>query len=246
VQGAVDVLRNHPEVTHFILDDGFQHRRAKRDFNLVLISATQPFGYEHVLPRGLLREPLAGLRRADAFLITRCSLVTVDGLCEIESLLAWRYPTTPIFHCDHVQSALFSPSTGQTDAMESLAGRKVFLTAGIGDPAAFERQIAAIGCQIVGVKWFGDHHAFAAAEVSSVLDAAAAAGADLVLTTEKDWVKIGPNLSPGRTAIPFAVARLEIRFHGNDGEQLIARCLCQEPQSASDEYAGGSMVDEQF
>src|SRR4051794_35567561 len=71
LQGAKAVLRDHPDVDVFILDDGFQHRRLQRDFDLVLIDATTPFGYEHVLPRGLLREPLSGLSRASAFLLTR-------------------------------------------------------------------------------------------------------------------------------------------------------------------------------
>src|SRR4051812_23350103 len=71
VAGAQEVLRDHPDVQAFILDDGFQHRRLHRDFDLVLIDATNPFGYDRLLPRGLLREPLAGLARAHAILITR-------------------------------------------------------------------------------------------------------------------------------------------------------------------------------
>ena len=64
--GGDGVLRGRPDVDVFVLDDGFQHRKLARDFDLVLIDAAQPFGYGHVHPRGLLREPLAGLRRADA------------------------------------------------------------------------------------------------------------------------------------------------------------------------------------
>ena len=86
VRGAAEVLQKSPEVDFFLLDDAFQHRRAKRDFNLVLINATEPFGFGHVLPRGLLREPLAGLKRADAFLITRCSLASTEAVAVIDRL----------------------------------------------------------------------------------------------------------------------------------------------------------------
>jgi tetraacyldisaccharide 4'-kinase len=224
LQGAADVLRDHPQVTHFILDDGFQHRRAKRDFNLVLVSATQPFGFDHVLPRGLLREPLSGLGRADAFLITRCSLATVEALARIESFLAGHHPTTPIFHCDHVQSGLLMPSMGSTIPMESLAGQKVFVVAGIGDPTALERQIAMSGCQIVGTKWFPDHHAFTSVEVNSILEEAKLKGAALLLTTEKDWVKMkGYTVSEAVPAI--GVLKLQIEFRPGDARRLLTLAL---------------------
>lgn len=70
IAGAAGVLHHHPNVDTFVLDDAFQHRKVHRNFDLVLINATDPFGYNHVLPRGLLREPLSGLGRATAFLLT--------------------------------------------------------------------------------------------------------------------------------------------------------------------------------
>ena len=79
-RGAAGVLDKHPEVTVFLLDDGFQHRAAQRDLNLVLIDATRPFGFGRLLPRGLMREPLAALRRADAIILTRTNRVGPDEL----------------------------------------------------------------------------------------------------------------------------------------------------------------------
>ena len=71
VAGAAEAMRRAPQPDVFMLDDGFQHRRVKRDFDLLLINAAEPFGYGHVLPRGLLREAASGgMRRADAILIT--------------------------------------------------------------------------------------------------------------------------------------------------------------------------------
>ncbi|MEZ6191533.1 MAG: tetraacyldisaccharide 4'-kinase [Phycisphaerales bacterium] len=89
-EGARQVLEKHPEVTVFILDDGFQHRQVHRDLDLVLIDATRPFGFNHLLPRGLLREPARNLRRAHAVILTRCDLITPSELAaldrQIESL----------------------------------------------------------------------------------------------------------------------------------------------------------------
>src|SRR5688500_14543105 len=101
VAGAARVLRDRPDVDTFILDDGFQHRRARRDFDLLLISAADPFGNGHVFPRGLLRESLAGLRRADAILITRCEQATPDMIAELERRLRDVAASIAIFHCDH-------------------------------------------------------------------------------------------------------------------------------------------------
>jgi tetraacyldisaccharide 4'-kinase len=218
VQAAADVLRDHPQTTHFILDDGFQHRKARRDFNLVLISATQPFGYGHVLPRGLLREPLGGLARADAFLITRCSLVDDGELQKIGQFLADHFPTIPTFHCDHRQSAVWS--AGKTDLIESLLDRKVFLTAGIGDPMAFEKQIASHGCRVVGTQWFPDHHTFSIDDINRIIASAKSAGAEMILTTAKDWVKMNGKVAVGET-MPIYVVKLGISFRPGDEAKLI-------------------------
>jgi tetraacyldisaccharide 4'-kinase len=169
-----------------------------------------------VLPRGLLREPLSGLSRADAFLITRCSLAPAKAVEEIDAFLKSRYPDIPIYHCNHVHSGLWILASNQTISMESLTGQKVFLTAGIGDPTAFARQIESAGAIIIGTRWFADHHNFTAAEIESLINAAKQAGADRLITTEKDWVKIQSDLSG-----LMAVVKMEIQFHAMDGKQLL-------------------------
>jgi tetraacyldisaccharide 4'-kinase len=221
VQASLDVLCRFPATDVFVLDDGFQHRRAKRDFNLVLISATLPFGFEHVLPRGLLREPLSGLARADAFLITRCSLVSAEAVGEIDAFIRGRYPDKPIYHSDHVHSELWMPASGERSAIGSIIDQKIFLAAGIGDPAAFEKQLRSIGCKIVGSRWFSDHHGFTEPDIESVMNAAKQVGADLIVTTEKDWVKMDGKVSI--SAIPIGVAKLEIQFREDDGQKLMSR-----------------------
>ncbi len=221
IEGATRVLSNHPGITHFILDDGFQHRKAKRDFNLVLISATEPFGFGHVLPRGLLREPLSGLARANAFLITRSSLVNGDTLTAIEERLKISHPNIPIFRCDHEQKSVYLPQTDETISMSGLRDRRVFLTAGIGDPLAFERQISRAGAVIAGSRWWPDHHRTTAEEITALTTAAEQAGATLLLTTAKDWVKLR-SLEP-RFAV--GVVHVEITFATGHEQMLLSLML---------------------
>ena len=100
--GGSDVLRERPGTDVFVLDDGFQHRRLARDFDLVLINAAEPFGFGHVHPRGLLRESLRGLGRADAVLITLADAVAALALEAIESRVRQFHADIPIYHASHV------------------------------------------------------------------------------------------------------------------------------------------------
>src|SRR5688500_12133964 len=213
VAGAARVLRDRGDVDTFILDDGFQHRRARRDFDLLLISAADPFGYGHVFPRGLLRESITGLRRADAILLTRCEQVTPEELAQLERRVRDASPTIPIFHCDHAL----------TSAMDVFRGRPYFAFAGVGHPQSFLRQLdAAIGAP-VGRQWFPDHHDYTDADLSGLYAAARNAGAEMLVTTEKDWVKLEP-LSERRSErpLPIVSAEVRIRFRENDADALLA------------------------
>jgi tetraacyldisaccharide 4'-kinase len=218
--GAAQVLKDHPDVDVFVLDDAFQHRKVRRDFNLVLISATQPFGFGHVLPRGLLRESLRGLARADAFLITRSSLVLVERLLEIERFLSEHHPSVPVFHSDHRISKIWMPVTDEESALKSYEVERVFLTAGIGDPAAFAKLIAGFGCHVVGTYWVADHHVLTKREIILIGKQAQEANADIVLTTEKDWVKMKLQM-PQASDLSVGVVKLELGFRNGDEERLL-------------------------
>jgi tetraacyldisaccharide 4'-kinase len=216
--GGVAVLRERPDVDVFVLDDGFQHRRLGRDFDLVLIDATNPFGYGRVLPRGMLREPVSGVRRADAILITRADLADVEPIVA----RVRRYnAAVPVFRC-FARHAGLRGRDGAVRPMESLGGRPFFAFAGIGNPAALERQLRANAGRMVGAGWFGDHHDYSRGDVEAVLAAARAAGAEVVLTTQKDWVKVGPLM---RDTDSPEVSRVELalEFAGEDGRRLFAQ-----------------------
>jgi len=183
---AMAHLEGSPETSVFVLDDGFQHRRIGRDFDLVLIDATNPFGFGRVLPRGLLREPAAGVGRADAILITRADQVDERALGEVLDRL--RGADVPKFRAAHGWAGVRTEG-GESLPVADLAGRRVFALAGIGNPEGFAAQLAG-AADVVGLRFFPDHHAYTRADVEGVMSDAGAAGAEAVVTTDKDWVKL--------------------------------------------------------
>ncbi len=216
------VTRDHPEVDVFLLDDGFQHRQLARDFDLVLVSATEPFGFDRLLPRGMLREPLGGLRRASAFLLTRCDQVDEASRAKIHDVLRRYNPGAPVLESAHAHTGFRSSdaSAPATNA-ESLRGRKWFAFCGIGDPLSFVQQLSTTAGSPVGHRFFADHHAYTAAEVASLRSAARAAGADVLVTTEKDWVKLAHLPETPGDRLPIWRADVEIQFRAGDEQALL-------------------------
>ncbi|MHC5110502.1 MAG: tetraacyldisaccharide 4'-kinase, partial [Planctomycetota bacterium] len=118
-----------------VMDDGFQHRKLHRDLNIVLIDATCPFGHGHLLPRGLLREPLSSLRRADLVMLTRSDQVSTDDLERTEQRIRAVNGNTPIIHTTHRVTGLLH--LDGTDADMPPQGARVALFAAIANPEAF-------------------------------------------------------------------------------------------------------------
>ncbi len=187
---AADTLRGHA-VDAIVMDDGFQHRRLHRDLDMVLIDATNPFGYGHVLPRGLLREPLSALGRADVVLITRSDLVNESALAAIQTRLLRSAPGLD----GRILRVAFRPASllsveGQRHALSSVAGQPVFLVSGIGNPEAFAATCRNAGLQIAGSRWFADHHHYSDSDLQEVQAKARLSDATRIITTLKDLVKI--------------------------------------------------------
>jgi len=218
-------LREHPEIDVFLLDDGFQHRRLARDLDLVLIRATEPFGYGHVLPRGLLREPLSGLRRAGAFVLTHADGVDAAERARISGELGRHNPAAPIFAAVHATVAIRSaPSAGAPDEelpLERLSGIRAFAFCGIGNPGSFQRELRLRCGTLVGNRWFADHHAYTPADLHAVQDAARKAGADILITTEKDWVKLAE--LPPVGGLPIWRLDIAASFLHGDDQRLLQR-----------------------
>jgi len=166
-------------VKWFVLDDGFQHLQLARDVDTVLIDATNPFGGGHVLPAGRMREPRTALSRADVIVITRSHHAPA-----IEAAIA-RDSDAPIFYARAEPDAVtapFHPHLTERDARQ----RRLFAFCGIGNPSAFVADLRDWGFQIVGNRFFSDHHRYSASDVLAIEREAKAVGAEGVICTEKD------------------------------------------------------------
>jgi tetraacyldisaccharide 4'-kinase len=213
------VLREHPEVAAFVLDDGFQHRRLARDFDLVLIDATEPFGFGRVLPRGMLREPLSGLRRADAFLLTRSDLAEAAGRARIADTLTRYNPASPVYESVHAPVGFRTSDSAELLSLDALRDRRWFAFCGIGSPETFVRQLTALGGTSAGHRAFADHHDYTAQHLADLASRAGAGGADVLVTTEKDWAKLAALAKPARVP-PIWRLDVRIRFNGDDEAKL--------------------------
>ncbi|HEV7302150.1 MAG TPA: tetraacyldisaccharide 4'-kinase [Tepidisphaeraceae bacterium] len=221
--GADRALAEHPQVQLFILDDGFQHRRARRDFDLVLINAADPFGHGHVHPRGLLREPITGLSRATAVLITHAS----RGGASLEATLATiraANAAVPTYQCDHVLAGLRTatcPINAPPDVpLNTLTDQPFFATAGIGHPQSLQSQLEGFDGPFVGHTWWPDHHAYTDGDVSGLIATATQLGATAIVTTEKDWSKLVFLSTVRESPVPFYRVDVGLAFVGDDEQRL--------------------------
>jgi tetraacyldisaccharide 4'-kinase len=218
INGAGTALKRHHQLAVFILDDAMQHRRTARDFELTVIDATNPFGFDHVLPRGLLREPLRGLRRADAFLINRGQQAGIAATELIASQLSNYGKVTPIYRCDPVLTEL-RYANGATSPIASLICQPFVAACGIGNPANFFASLEAIGATPLASKAFDDHHRYTRRDLRELHRCAAAAGAQSIVVTAKDWVKLKALIAPG-DGVPVQCAVMGLRFAGDDEAKL--------------------------
>lgn len=177
-----DAIR-HLRPDCFVLDDGFQHLQLARDLNLVAIDATNPFGGGQLLPYGQLREPLKGLKRADCLVITRTD--QVKDISSLQGELSTLSRDRPIFLA-HAATSDIRALTG--DSFQS--SKKCGAFCAIGNPESFFTHLRHDGYEVVFERSFRDHHAFSQADIDSLSADATARGADFLLTTEKDAVKL--------------------------------------------------------
>jgi tetraacyldisaccharide 4'-kinase len=169
----------------FVLDDGFQHLQLARNLNIATIDASNPWGNGRLLPRGFLREPVTGLRRADCLVITRAN--QTENLDELRDELRSINNTAPLFTSRMRTRALFR--LGATEPIEKLTSPLAAFCA-VGNHESFVRQAAAEELKIVKTVVFGDHHRYTQNDIDKIIDEAKSAGAEALLTTAKDAVKL--------------------------------------------------------
>ncbi len=221
--GARTLLARAPQTRVLLLDDGFQHRQVQRDLDLVLIDASRPFGFDHLLPRGLLREPAENLKRADAVIVTRCDQLHPDVLCELDNRVIELTGKPPIAHVSHRWSAL--RCDGSPDmSLDDFRGMRVVGVCGIGNPEAFERTLKKLAGRVQAMAMFEDHHHYSRGQIMGIIDQARHDFADAVVTTEKDYVKWRPLLKGVQPALPVLRPVLTMSYrHGEDALEALVR-----------------------
>lgn len=224
-QRAAEQAVRGERATALVLDDGFQHRRVARNLDIVLVDAGCAFGFGRLLPRGLLREPVTNLRRADLIVMTRIEQVDADALRRIESELRAVTGEVPVIRASHCVAGVVRLD-GSALADGALEGRNILAVCGIARPDAFRRTLESLGANLREFFALRDHHAYTACDVERLADALRSTGADFVVTTEKDAVKL--ESLKGVSALPVAVVRVAIRFAAHDSavlEQMLTRAL---------------------
>jgi len=220
VSGAANALEKQPDTDLFILDDGLQHRRVRRDLEIVLISATEPWGMGHLLPRGLLRESISGLKRADAVVVTHSDEISAERLFVLELNIKAQNYDVPIYHAEHHLTSL-APADGRAIPVVELGERPYLVACGIGQPHSFVSALQKHGVHRVGRRFFDDHHRFTADDVASLRMQAVGAGGTCVIVTEKDWTKLREIPEAKGGEVPFLRAQMRIEFREKEGEQLL-------------------------
>ena len=172
-----------------VLDDGFQHCRLRRDVDVVLIDATNPFGYDNVLPRGMMRERPQALKDAHFVIITRCDQVPAEELRRIRRKVVRCNRKAEILCAVHRPKVLVDPQGEELDPTE-LLGKRVLGFCGVGNPESFFTTLRDSGTELVGRIAYDDHAAYSEQTVEQVNQLARDVDAEWLITTEKDGVKL--------------------------------------------------------
>ncbi|GIX46479.1 MAG: tetraacyldisaccharide 4'-kinase [Candidatus Tectimicrobiota bacterium] len=171
-----------------LLDDGFQHWRLARDLDVVLLDASNPLGAGALLPRGILREPLPALERADVVVVTRAPAAAAAALpAPLRPWLAQK-PLCALT----LQAEALVGGAGETYPLAFLQGQRAVAFAGIGNPGAFLATLQSLGCEVPVLLCFPDHHPYRAADWQAIAEVARQRQATCLVTTEKDAVRLSP------------------------------------------------------
>jgi tetraacyldisaccharide 4'-kinase len=189
VRGGIEAQTRGADV--LVLDDGFQHLKLERDLNLALVDAGDPWGGGRMPPGGRLREPMDGLARADAVLVTKLPEDGSGVMDEIGQTVAKMAGKIPVLAARLEPTSIRRPE-GVTGP-DVLAGAGVLAVAALGRPEGFAELLRSAGANVVETRWFSDHHRFTGDEIGELLERARELDA-VVVTTAKDAVKLPGDL----------------------------------------------------
>jgi tetraacyldisaccharide 4'-kinase len=199
----------------FLLDDGFQHFQLHRDLDLVLLDAAAPFGNGYLLPRGPLREPLSALQAAQVLILTRYEPELHQPRL---TALKQAFPDKEITTATIASVGVTSYPGGQREPLETLRRRPLLAFAGLARPRVFTKSLQALEVDLKGFQAFLDHYAYTPQDLHALAETARVREAEAIITTEKDWARLGERW---QEAMPLWVLAVEARLH--EPERLLAR-----------------------
>jgi len=191
-----------------LLDDGFQHLAIARDENLLLLDATEPYADAALLPKGRLREPLSALARASAVVVTRVDQAAPGAVDAIKTLVRRVRSDLPLLYARFALTGLVEVGSGRAAPLDRLKGVRVLAAAGIGRFESFVASLERAGASVADAVPFRDHHPYRRADLDRILERAHDARAELVVTTEKDAIKLESLVRAGES---LWAARVEAR-----------------------------------
>ena len=206
-------MRNYGADT-VILDDGFQQWKIKKDLEIVTIDSSNPFGNQHLMPRGILREPLSSLKRADIFVLTKTNLN--PDIQDIKDFLSLINAHALIVESIHHPLGFYELNKkDELLSTEALRGKIVSLLCGIGDPYSFENLMISLGINIGLSFVFPDHHPYSRKDLENIARETKKKNIDIIVTTEKDAVRIPRLLADTFQQAIFAL-RIELKITKNE------------------------------
>lgn len=207
----------HKHGTQFlILDDGFQHLKLFRNLDIVVIDSVNPFGNGGLLPAGILREPLTSLKRADVFVLTKTDQVTNKD--ELIKILRRYNPEAPVVESVYQIRSIERLSDGSLVKANEVENKKALAFSGIGNPLSFENTLTQLRIRILRHRKFSDHFPYGKKDLLELSQEAESLGVDLIITTEKDSVRI-PLINEPK--IPVYVLKIDLKV--TDGEEMLFR-----------------------
>ena len=225
----------HFQAEVIVMDDGYQHWRLARDLDIVLVDTITMFGNGNVLPRGILREPLKNLNRADLFIFTKTNQSSAMNKILLRETIARYNNQAPIAESIHkpqnfVEIGEWYNNAGRQIALESLQGKKVIVFSAIGNPVSFEQTVVSMGVTLLEAVRYPDHHDYGMSEMQYISDRAKELNAVAVITTTKDAVKIPTEFIYSDREMPLYVLNMEIEITNNyeNIEKIISQDMTKE------------------
>ena len=200
-QRAQDFLKENA-ADIFILDDGFQQWGLFRNLNILTVDATNPWGNGHLIPRGILREPLSSIKQADIIVLTKTDLGR-KNMAALKQVIRNFNASVPIVEAVHKPVKFTDPLSEQTFDLSFIKNQKICFFCGIGDPLSLEEMLKNLGAHVAKSFIFEDHHVYSAQEISVIHEYCQRQAIGIIVTTDKDAVKLKNLLSGQDKRITF-------------------------------------------